>query len=85
GELELLSAGERGLLLGEWAGAVTGSPGAGLARLFGAQVVRTPDAVAVVGEGRELSYRELDGLANGVARRLIAEGVRPGSRVALFQ
>ncbi|MFJ5197135.1 amino acid adenylation domain-containing protein [Streptomyces sp. NPDC088394] len=85
GELELLSAGERGLLLGEWAGAVTGSPGVGLGRLFGAQVVRTPDAVAVVGEGRELSYRELDGLANGVARRLIAEGVRPGSRVALFQ
>ncbi|MFC9758687.1 amino acid adenylation domain-containing protein [Streptomyces sp. NPDC056921] len=85
GELELLSAGERGLLLGEWAGAVTGGPGVGLGELFAAQVVRTPDAVAVVGEGCELSYRELDGLANGVARRLIAEGVRPGSRVALFQ
>ncbi|WP_406252134.1 amino acid adenylation domain-containing protein [Streptomyces atratus] len=85
GELELLSAGERGLLLGEWSGAVTGGPDAGLGQLFAAQVVRTPDAVAVVGEGRELSYRELDGLANGVARRLMGEGVRPGDRVALFQ
>ncbi|MCX4733495.1 non-ribosomal peptide synthetase [Streptomyces sp. NBC_01363] len=85
GELELLSADERGVLLGEWAGAVTGTPGGGLARLFAAQVARTPDAVAVVGEGRELSYREVDVLANGVARRLIGEGVRPGGRVALFQ
>ncbi|MEE1766758.1 AMP-binding protein, partial [Streptomyces sp. JV185] len=85
GELELLSAGERGLLLGEWSGAVTGGPGAGLGELFAAQVVRTPDAVAVVGEGCELSYRELDGLANGVARRLMGEGVGPGDRVALLQ
>ncbi|MYQ88409.1 AMP-binding protein, partial [Streptomyces sp. SID4936] len=85
GELELLSADERGVLLGEWAGAVTGSPDAGLGQLFAAQVARTPDAVAVVGEGRELSYRDVDALANRAARRLIGEGVRPGSRVALFQ
>ncbi|MGW0669380.1 amino acid adenylation domain-containing protein [Streptomyces sp. NPDC002746] len=84
GELELLSAGEREVLLGEWSGEVTGSPGAGLGVLFAAQVARTPDAVAVVGEGRELSYRELDALANAAARRLIGEGVRPGGRVALF-
>ncbi|MFD7069802.1 amino acid adenylation domain-containing protein [Streptomyces sp. NPDC059913] len=85
GELELLAPGERGLLLEEWAGRVTEVPDGGLGGLFAAQVVRTPDAVAVVGEGRELSYRELDGLANGAAYRLIGEGVRPGSRVALFQ
>ncbi|WP_371774348.1 amino acid adenylation domain-containing protein [Streptomyces sp. NBC_01438] len=84
GELELLSSEERGLLLGEWSGEVTGSPGAGLGALFAAQVARTPDAVAVVGEGRELSYRELDALANAAARGLIGEGVRPGGRVALF-
>ncbi|MFF3261848.1 amino acid adenylation domain-containing protein [Streptomyces sp. NPDC002932] len=84
GELELLSAGEREVLLGEWSGEVTGSPEAGLGVLFAAQVARTPDAVAVVGEGRELSYRELDALANAAARRLIGEGVRPGGRVALF-
>ncbi|WP_327335741.1 amino acid adenylation domain-containing protein [Streptomyces sp. NBC_01324] len=84
GELELLSAGEREVLLGEWSGEVTGSPGAGLGVLFAAQVARTPDAVAVVGEGRELSYRELDALANAAARGLMGEGVRPGGRVALF-
>ncbi|MFJ2708732.1 amino acid adenylation domain-containing protein [Streptomyces sp. NPDC087428] len=84
GELELLSADERGVLLGEWAGEVTGSPGVGLAELFAAQVVRTPDAVAVVGEGREFSYREVDVLANRAARVLMGEGVRPGGRVALF-
>ncbi|GAA2412904.1 hypothetical protein GCM10010433_10030 [Streptomyces pulveraceus] len=85
GELELLSPVERGVLLGEWAGAVTGSPDAGLGQLFAAQVARTPDAVAVVGEGREFSYRDVDAWANRAARRLIGEGVRPGSRVALFQ
>ncbi|MFJ4465255.1 amino acid adenylation domain-containing protein [Streptomyces sp. NPDC088928] len=85
GELELLSEAERGVLLGEWAGAVTGSPDAGLGQLFAAQVARTPDAVAVVGEGCEFSYRDVDAMANRAARRLIGEGVCPGSRVALFQ
>ncbi|MEV7261251.1 amino acid adenylation domain-containing protein [Streptomyces sp. NPDC093937] len=85
GELELLSGAERGVLLGEWAGAVTGSPDAGLGQLFAAQVARTPDAVAVVGEGCEFSYRDVDAMANRAARRLIGEGVCPGSRVALFQ
>ncbi|WP_329307359.1 amino acid adenylation domain-containing protein [Streptomyces sp. NBC_01260] len=84
GDLELLSGGERGLLLGEWSGAVTGSPVGGLGSLFAAQVARTPDAVAVVGEGCELSYREVDALANRAARVLMGEGVRPGGRVALF-
>ncbi|MET9412249.1 amino acid adenylation domain-containing protein [Streptomyces sp. NPDC002935] len=85
GELELLSSGERSLLLESWAGSVTGSVDAGLGELFAAQVARTPDAVAVVHGGEELSYRELDERANRLARRLIAEGVGVGSRVALFQ
>ncbi|MEU7414998.1 amino acid adenylation domain-containing protein, partial [Streptomyces sp. NPDC042638] len=84
-ELELLSAGERELLLERWAGPVTESADAGLGELFAAQAVRTPDAVAVVHGGRRLTYRELDELANSAAHRLIAEGVRVGSRVALFQ
>ncbi|MFF1448588.1 amino acid adenylation domain-containing protein [Streptomyces sp. NPDC058274] len=84
-ELELLSGSERGLLLDEWSGAVTGSSAAGLGELFAAQVARTPDAVAVVHGTQELTYRELDERANRLAHRLIAEGVAPGSRVALFQ
>ncbi|MFF2520947.1 non-ribosomal peptide synthetase [Streptomyces liangshanensis] len=85
GELELLSASERGLLLEEWQGPATEVPGRNLAGLFAAQARRTPDAVAVVAEGRKLTYRELDALANRTAHHLIAEGVRPGSRVALLQ
>ncbi|MYX97650.1 AMP-binding protein, partial [Streptomyces sp. SID486] len=58
---------------------------AGLGELFAAQAARTPDAVAVVHGTEELTYRELDARANRAAHRLIAEGVRAGSRVALLQ
>lgn len=44
---------------------------------------RTPDAIAVIGDGENLTYRELDARANRVARRLQALGVRPGSLVAI--
>ena len=44
---------------------------------------RTPDAVALVTAERSLSYRELDGEANAVARGLVAAGVIPGDRVAI--
>ncbi|MGQ4390613.1 amino acid adenylation domain-containing protein, partial [Streptomyces sp. SAS_270] len=84
-ELELLSEGERTLLLEELAGPVTETVDAGLGELFAAQAARTPDAVAVVHGGEELTYTELNERANRMAHRLIAEGVRPGSRVALFQ
>ncbi len=50
---------------------------------FAAQVARTPDAPALVFDGRTMTYRALDRRANRVARRLVAAGVRPDDRVAL--
>jgi amino acid adenylation domain-containing protein len=42
---------------------------------------RTPDAIAVIETSRQTTYGELDRLANRVAHRLIAAGVRRGDRV----
>ncbi|MFJ7338679.1 condensation domain-containing protein, partial [Streptomyces sp. NPDC101116] len=57
GGVEFLGEGERGLVLG-WAGGGGGVPldGLSVVELFEAQVVRDPGAVAVVCEGRVLSY-----------------------------
>ena len=52
--------------------------------LIEAQVVRTPDAVALVCEDRSLTYRELDHQANRVARELIARGAGPDRLVGLY-
>ncbi|MFJ6611207.1 amino acid adenylation domain-containing protein [Streptomyces sp. NPDC091289] len=51
---------------------------------FAAQVVRSPDAVAVRCAGREVSYRELDERANRVAHRLVGLGVGPEAPVAVL-
>ncbi|MBM3557250.1 MAG: AMP-binding protein, partial [Alphaproteobacteria bacterium] len=45
---------------------------------------RNPDRAAVVMGGASVTYRQLDREANRVAHALIAAGVRPGGRVALF-
>ncbi|MDH6199286.1 amino acid adenylation domain-containing protein/thioester reductase-like protein [Mycobacterium frederiksbergense] len=52
--------------------------------LFAAQVARRPEAVAVVFEGRSMSYRELDEASNRLARLLVGLGVGPGQCVGLL-
>ncbi|OLO98612.1 non-ribosomal peptide synthetase, partial [Mycolicibacterium porcinum] len=52
--------------------------------VFAAQVGRTPDAVAVTGEGGLLTYRELDEASNRLAHLLVEQGAGPGRCVALL-
>jgi amino acid adenylation domain-containing protein len=52
-------------------------------QLFEVQVLRTPEAVALVFEGQEVTYRELNERANCLAHRLRQLGVEPEVRVSL--
>jgi long-chain acyl-CoA synthetase len=45
---------------------------------------RLPDKTALVCDGRRLSYREIEGLANQIAHALIDLGVQRGDRVVIF-
>ncbi|MCD9588383.1 condensation domain-containing protein, partial [Streptomyces sp. 8ZJF_21] len=83
GDVELLSAVERERVLVGWNGESRGVRGVSLPVLFGEQVARTPDAVAVVCGGREVSYGELDAWSNRVARWLVGRGVGAESCVGV--
>ncbi len=83
-ELPLLTSPEREQLLVEWNRPPVDYPDAGLVhRLFEEQAARTPEAAAVVYEGETLGYRELNGRANRLARRLRHLGVGPESVVGI--
>ncbi|MCG6495239.1 non-ribosomal peptide synthase/polyketide synthase [Kitasatospora sp. A2-31] len=83
GSVDILTTEERARLLVEWNPTGKDVPQATLVELFEAQVARTPAAVAVISEGTELTYGELDGRANRLARHLIGHGVGPEQLVAL--
>jgi surfactin family lipopeptide synthetase C len=51
--------------------------------LFEAQVEKTPDAVAIVFEQQQLTYRELNNRANQLAHYLQSLGVKPEVRVGI--
>ncbi|MGE3913780.1 MAG: MupA/Atu3671 family FMN-dependent luciferase-like monooxygenase, partial [Chloroflexota bacterium] len=84
-EVSLLSSDERSQMLVEWnATRVSYPEDACIHRLFEAQVDRTPDAVAVAFEDRQITYRELDARANQLARHLQGLGVGPETMVGIF-
>jgi amino acid adenylation domain-containing protein len=75
---------ERERLLFEWNATDAEYPGDRCVHeLFEAQAARTPDRVALVFEGRRLTYAALNAKANRLARRLRALDVKPDDRVAI--
>ncbi|HBB30918.1 MAG TPA: hypothetical protein DDZ80_13165 [Cyanobacteria bacterium UBA8803] len=77
GELSLLSPAERHQLLVEWNNTQTEYPqDKCIHQLFEEQVERTPDAVALVFEDQQLTYRELNHRANQLGHYLQKLGVR---------
>ena len=55
-----------------------------LHELFERQTEKTPEAVALITDERELTYRELDERANQLAHYLVKKGVNPGDLVGLY-
>jgi amino acid adenylation domain-containing protein len=76
----LLSEEERREALGTYS---EPSPRPCLHELFSRQAQRTPDAVAVVGQGRKLRYAELESQSNRLARYLLEHGVKIESRIGI--
>jgi amino acid adenylation domain-containing protein len=83
-EAEVLDDAERQKLLIEWNRTELVYPrDACIHELFEAQVERTPDAVAAIFGGEEITYRELNRRANQLAHHLRSLGVGPDVFVGL--
>lgn len=57
--------------------------GLSVCQLIEKQVARTPNAIAVVGDGEMLTYGELNAKANQLARYLRGQGIAPEVRVGI--
>jgi amino acid adenylation domain-containing protein len=83
-QLPLLGDAERETLLVEWNRSAMDYPrDIGLHGLFEAQADRTPEAVAVVFQKQELTYRELDVRSNQLAHYLRKRGAGPDVLIGL--
>ncbi len=81
----LLTATERQQLLADWNNTAADYPrDSCLHELFEAQVGRTPRKVAIVCEGRQYTYSELNESADRLAAHLRSQGVGPDVLVGLY-
>ncbi|MEU1290715.1 AMP-binding protein, partial [Kitasatospora sp. NPDC005856] len=82
-KVAVLDETERRRVLVEWNDTALDVSGSTVPGVFAARVAEAPDAVAVLGEGVELTYRELDERANRLAHYLVEQGVGAESVVAV--
>ncbi|MFC8189999.1 amino acid adenylation domain-containing protein, partial [Streptomyces sp. NPDC057305] len=82
--LDVLTAKERELLLGKWAGDRPAGVGRCVHEVVAGHAATRPDATALVLGTRRHSYGELDRRANRLARSLAARGVGPGRIAAVL-
>ncbi|MFF4139228.1 amino acid adenylation domain-containing protein [Streptomyces mirabilis] len=83
GRLDLLAPAERRLVLDRWNDTATELVPATIPAAFERQVAACPDDVALVCDGTTLTYRELDTIADRVARGLARRGVGAETIVAV--
>jgi amino acid adenylation domain-containing protein len=84
-ELRLMSAQEQTQVLSEWNRTAADYPrDLTIPKAFENQVVRTPDAPALLYEGKRWTYQQINEDANRLAHLLIKTGCRTGSRVGIF-
>ncbi|MFI8362582.1 amino acid adenylation domain-containing protein [Streptomyces sp. NPDC085612] len=83
GAADLLEEAEQEQVVRGWNDTAHDVPRTTLPELFAAQAARTPDRTAVVFEGTELTYAELDLRAGRVARLLAEHGAGPETCVAV--
>lgn len=83
-QLPLLSEAARQTLLTEWNQTAQPVPKFCIHELFEQQVARTPNAIALAFEHRQLTYAELNTQANQLAHYLRLQGVGPDGLVGVY-
>ncbi|GAA0583916.1 amino acid adenylation domain-containing protein [Kribbella sandramycini] len=84
GLVDVLSPGERELLVDGWNDTVLPVEATTVPALVAQRALETPTAAALTWDGQTTSYDELNRRANRLAHWLIDSGVRPESRVAVL-
>ena len=83
GHAPIMSGAERRQIVQGWNDTARQVPAVTLPELFQARAALVPDAIAVTSGSARLSYRELNGQANRLARALVARGAGPETVVAV--
>ncbi|MFD0200426.1 MULTISPECIES: non-ribosomal peptide synthetase [Saccharothrix] len=83
GDVDVLDPAERERVLHTWNDTARPVPEVFVEHLVARQARRTPDAFAVVGPDRVLTYAELDARADRLAALLVERGVKPETLVAV--